>query len=275
MSRWIAGGWVALVLTAASAARAEPAPLPDDPSAIMQAVAERRAHERVSSKVKMTITDASGASRERTVLLRSSNTPEVYKSLLQVAAPPDVQGSGFVSIDYRQHGKQDERWLYLPAIKRSTRIADGQLATSFLGSDFSYADLSSPDPALYKLSLVRASEVVDGEDCWVISATPKAGSADEGGYQQLEIWVSKKKLVPVRFKAQSANGGPTKYLMASQFEKQRTGWFARRVEARTVRGGKLISKTVLETLDVRFDDASIQDEDFTKRRIERGIVASN
>jgi hypothetical protein len=114
--------------------------------------------------------------------------------------------------------------------------------------------------------------VVDGEECWLISGKPTNPDAErQTGYSSIEIWVSKSKLVTVRMRAQLAEGHKTKYIRASEFKAAGSQWTAHRVEARTVQGDKLVSKTMLVTLKFANDDPSITDQDFTKSRLEQGM----
>src|SRR5262249_5003587 len=116
-------------------AQAEPKLDGSDPAAIMAEVFRQMGGERRSSRMKLTISDDSG-SRERGMLMRSSHSKDARKTLIIIDSPADTRGTGFLSIDYVAPDKSDERWLYLPGLKRTTRIAGGQLSGAFLGSDF-------------------------------------------------------------------------------------------------------------------------------------------
>ena len=59
---------------------------------------------------------------------------------------------------------------------------------AFIGSDFSYADLSQQDPEDFELKLLAPSVMVGSEDCWLIELKPRTPRmAEETGY--VRAWV--------------------------------------------------------------------------------------
>ena len=66
---------------------------------------------------------------------------------MEFVSPADVKGTKFLS--YSHIKKDDDQWLYLPALKRVKRIASKNKSGSFMGSEFSYEDLSSFDADKY------------------------------------------------------------------------------------------------------------------------------
>lgn len=67
--------------------------------------------------------------------------------------PRDVQGTALLT-----HGhinSQDDQWLYLPALKRVKRISATARSGSFMGSEFSYEDMSSPEVEEYTHKYLR------------------------------------------------------------------------------------------------------------------------
>ena len=63
------------------------------------------------------------------------------KSLTIFDTPRDVKGTAFLSFTHTL--KADEQWLYLPALKRVKRISSSNKSGPFMGSEFSYEDISS------------------------------------------------------------------------------------------------------------------------------------
>ena len=53
--------------------------------------------------------------------------------------PSDVAGTRFLSVEEKSGGT--EQFIYLPAFKKVKRIVGAQRDQSFMGTDFSYADL--------------------------------------------------------------------------------------------------------------------------------------
>ena len=52
-----------------------------------------------------------------------------------------MKNTGFLTYDYDASGKDDDQWLYLPALGKTKRIASSDQSGAFMGSDFNYSDL--------------------------------------------------------------------------------------------------------------------------------------
>lgn len=89
----------------------------------------------------MTLVNANGDKRERTMKSTILEKKGGDKSLMEFLTPADVKGTKFLS--YEHADKDDDQWLYLPALKRVKRIASKNKSGSFMGSEFSYEDLSA------------------------------------------------------------------------------------------------------------------------------------
>lgn len=255
----------------AAAGDGRPAPDERDARVIMEAVyrAGGEGSPR-SGRLRLTTTPSSGAARERVMQVRYMGDAATRRSMLLVESPADVRGTGFVAIEYPGSDRAAERWLYLPNLKRTTRIAGGQMSGSFLGSDLSFADLSQADPGRFDFKLLSASEKVSAEDCWVISAKAKQEKTQqESGYLEVHFWISKQKLTMVRMRAPLTSGKGTKYMEGSDFMQIERYWTPRRLVIRTVEDGKVRSETVVQTLELKADP-SVAETDFTKRRLELG-----
>jgi Outer membrane lipoprotein-sorting protein len=260
-----------LVLSGLCAGTAAALP-PDttDPRAILRAAFESNRGARSRSKLKMTIRDA-GGTRERALENRSLRFAGGRKSLILIAAPADVRGTGFLSIDYDAGARSDEQWLYLPRLRRTARVPASGKSDAFVGSDFSYADLSQQDPDDFELKLIAASAPVAGEDCWQIELVPRTPRvAEETGYGKSHMWLSKSKLVPLQIKAWLREGGKTKYFKAGDVRQVDGVWTPHRLQMRTLKGEQLESETVIEVSEVANAAADVTDAEFTQQRLERG-----
>ena len=89
--------------------------------------------------------------------------------------------------------KDDDRWLFIPAIKLVTRIAAKDNQSSFVGSDFTYEDVSGRDLGADAYELLR-EEATAGRDCYVAASNPKAASA----FSRKVSWIDKTSFLPVK-----------------------------------------------------------------------------
>lgn len=107
------------------------------------------------------------------------------KSIIVFDYPRDVNGTVFLSFSHPS--TSDEQWLYMPAIKRVKRISSSNKSGSFMGSEFSFEDLTSFEVEKYTYKLVD-EETLNGANCWVIEQYP----VDEhSGYLRRVVWVDK------------------------------------------------------------------------------------
>jgi len=101
--------------------------------------------------------------------------PESAKLLIKFQEPADIRGTGLLSI--LEKDKPADQWIYLPALKKTRRIKGGNDSESFLGSDFTVGDLTSVDgdAERYENSLTSSGEACGSNQCYVLTAMPKAG----------------------------------------------------------------------------------------------------
>lgn len=244
-----------------------------DVRAILREALDRQAGTRTKARVRMHIRDSAGKS-ERTLTMRSQRRDEARKTIILIEEPADLRNTGFLSIDYRTSGRADEQWLYLPKLHRVSRVPNSGKADSFVGSDFSIADLSPQDPTHFEAKLLDPAVKVGDELCWFIEAVPRDRAAvEESGYAKLQLWVSKKKGMTVQLKGWVATGDgkQIKYLKVGDLRQVDGIWTAYRLQMRTLEGSKLASETIIETLDVDNDASEVSDTDFTQQRLEHGV----
>lgn len=74
-----------------------------------------------SSQMSMTLVNASGQKRVRKMKMIVLEKEQGDKSLMTFLSPADVKGTKF--LNYEHTNKDDDQWLYLPALKRVKRIA--------------------------------------------------------------------------------------------------------------------------------------------------------
>lgn len=182
-----------VVSSSAASASSATAPAAAAPSGreIMEKVAETRKLDGSEAVVTMTIINAKGAKQVRKLAMATKLYDEgkTEKRIYSFLEPADVKGTGVLTFDYED--KDDDMWVYLPALRKTRRIVSSQKSKSFMGSEFSYADLNIPKLSEFAYAVLR-SEKVGGVDCWVIETTPKSEAvAESEGYSKKTYWVAK------------------------------------------------------------------------------------
>ncbi len=114
------------------------------------------------------------------------------RSLTVFDSPRDVKGTAFLSFSHAT--KPDEQWLFLPALKRVKRISSRNRSGSFMGSEFAYEDLSSPEIEKFSYRWLR-DENLDGKETRVVEYYPEYKNS---GYTRQIVWIDSKILKIIR-----------------------------------------------------------------------------
>jgi len=243
-----------------------------DPVAIMKAVDTQAEGDRVKSRLAIKVSDSAGRERTRVVQSRTMKFEGGTKQMMLFEKPADVRNTGFLSMDYDDGAKDDDQWLYLPSLRKSTRISSSDKSGSFMGTDLSYADMTRQDPKDYTYKILKQSVKVGGDDCWLLEAKPKTAKAKrETGYIQSHVWVSKSKLAPLMSKSWLTEGRRMKFIKFSDFKKLAGVWFPHKILAQTKRGKEVESRTAIVFTAIQLDQADVTEGDFTQRRLEQGL----
>lgn len=153
----------------------------------------------ISSRSRMTIIAKDGNQTERlvdqyTLEGRSGDRKDGKRSVIIFQKPASVAGTRFLTVS--NAGRDDDRWIFLPSLGKVRRISTGEGSGSFVGTDFSYDDLSSGDREVDEdTHAILHEESVDGKACWVIESTPKDKSYQ---YVKMVDWIEKGSYVIVK-----------------------------------------------------------------------------
>ena len=150
---------------------------------IIQKVDTRDDGDNIIANLSMVLVDKSNKQRIRTLKRFTKDFGvDTYQSIFFLA-PSDVKNTAFLTFDYDDDNKDDDQWLYLPALKKTKRIASTDKSGSFVGSDFFYSDLTKPDLSDYNYKLIKEQKV-DNFKTWIIERIPKTDAViNETGYK--------------------------------------------------------------------------------------------
>lgn len=179
----------ALLLAAAPVLAAGP-----DGREIMALAYNRPDGEDRVSTLTMTLTNKRGSERVRKMESWSRDYGPDRKSVMVFAEPADVRGTAYLSWEYEEPGRDDDKWLYMPAMKKVRRISGSSRNEFFMGSDFTYDDMG-------KRAVDKDSHTLIGEDtvmdhpCWKIECVPV--DSDEP-YTRRVVWISQVALMALK-----------------------------------------------------------------------------
>jgi outer membrane lipoprotein-sorting protein len=220
------------------------------------------------SQMQMILIDDQERQRTRDMLSTTKMMGEDEYKLIFFTAPSSVKDTGFLTYDYKGD-KEDDQWLYLPALGKSKRIPAADKTSAFMGSDFTYADMTERNINDYTYKLMQEKQV--GEHMtWLLEATPKNQQViDNTGYTKSYMFVRQDNFVVV----QALHLMPDNYrkYMTVRELKQIDGiWVATEVEMKTTLGKVRQHTTILKLSDVQFNQ-SVDDDTFTLRQLEKGL----
>jgi len=124
------------------------------------------------AQVNMKIIDKRGKERDRQfVMLRTDKEDggdQMYYTYFE--KPSDVSRLTFMV--HKHADGNDDRWIYVPAVDLVKRISADDKNSSFVGSDFSYEDVSGRhwNEDTHK---ILGDSTWNGNDVWMIESTPK------------------------------------------------------------------------------------------------------
>ncbi len=153
--------------------------LAEDASAIMEKahLATYYAADDGKSKVRMEIINPDGGKRIRefTILRKDVEDGGDQWFYIYFKKPNDVRGMTFL-VNKHAHAA-DDRWLFIPAIRMVKRIAASDSRSAFVGSDYTYEDISGRHPSADHAELL-GKEKLNGHKVWVIKNRPKQEEKD-------------------------------------------------------------------------------------------------
>ena len=149
----------------------------------------------LKARVMMKLISKSGQERVREMMMLRKNfgiPGGEQKYFMYFFQPADVRNMTFMV--YKYPGKDADRWLFVPAINMVRRIAAQDKRSSFVGSDFTYEDISGRNLEDDAHAVVK-EETVGTHDCTVIKSTPKAAEME---YSYKLSWIDKTSFLPIK-----------------------------------------------------------------------------
>jgi outer membrane lipoprotein-sorting protein len=144
-----------------------------------------------TSSVTMTVTDAQGRTRQRQMAILRLNIQDnaEQKYYVYFHKPNDVKGMSYVV--WKHEGKDDDRWLYLPAMDLVRRVAASDKRSSFAGTNFLYEDVSGRSVGLDTHEIIKE----DGAMYQLKNAPKDSGQVEFAYYY---VWVDKSNYIPMK-----------------------------------------------------------------------------
>ena len=238
---------------------------------IMEKVNARDTGDRSITEMEMILINKKGKKRVRKLKTFGLEKGKRSLSLMFFLSPADVRNTGFLTFDYDESGKDDDQWLFLPALRKTKRIAAGDKSSSFMGSDLNYSDMTSPDLDLYDYTLMKETEV-KGQKVWQIKAVPKTkAEAKKSGYSKSVVFIRQDNYVMIRGVRWVHKKKRNKYLDVRKLDKIDGIWVSTEMHVTTKSGKKILHKTIMKQKNIHFNQDEVNEDLFSIRRLEKGL----
>ncbi len=191
-----------------------------------------------------------------------------YNTLIRFEAPSDVKNTGVLILEYED--KVDDQWLYMPALRRSRRISANNQKDRFMGTEFTYEDISNElseklDEYTYKLI---KTEDKQGRKCYVVEALPQSEREKKvSGYSKRYIWVDVENFVVMYSEFYDKDGDLLKFIKREDIRQVGDSDYYRAYMAWVV-NVQTKNKTELIYSYVEIDQG-LDEAFFTKRNLEK------
>ena len=219
----------------------------------------------MTAHVEMLLTDTSGRNAKRSMeirILESAKGDSGDRSIVTFSSPNDIKGTVLLShIDFP---KPDRQWLFLPSLSRTQRISGRISSGPFMGSEFSYEDITGGD--IRKFSWKLLGEERCGRksvQCYKLDTHPLY---NHSGYSRRVVWVDKEHYRIQKIDFYDRKGTKIKTLEYSDYRLYLDKyWRAHSWTMKNVQSGKL---TTLTFKNIRFR-SGLGKSDFDRAALER------
>lgn len=184
--------------------------------------------------------------------------PGMSKTITRFAKPADIAGVGFLQI--MRDDADDDRFLYLPDLKKSRRISGALRHNSFMGTDFSFADLDMRDLRESKATL-KGTEKIGKFEYYKVDVEPTRSDTE---YSKFEMWVRTDNFLVLKWLMYDKSKTLLKTYQASEMKRVDGHWYASK--------GRLENHKEKHTTDMYLDDmkaTKVADTEFTVGKLEK------
>jgi len=264
---------LALVMAVSPALRAQEAS-PAKPGLSAAQIVERSLHafyspgDDMKARVTMNLIDKDGRARTRvmTMLRRDTDEKGNQKYFIYFHEPGDVRQMTFMVWKYAD--KEDDRWIFVPAVDLVRRIAADDKRSSFVGSDFTYEDVSGRDVTADRHTLA-GEEAVNGRPCYVIQSVPVEGV----DYTKKISLIDKENYLPLKESYYDVQGELFRQFTADEVKAVPVGQDGSKGAIPTVTRRTMSNVKRGHRTEVIFDsivyNLGLQDPDFSERNMRR------
>ena len=212
------------------------------------------------AQTEMVLINASGQQSIRQMEMKTLEGENGDKTISTFLTPADVKGTK--TLTHEHADRDDDQWLYLPALKRVKRIASSNKSGSFMGSEFSYEDIGNTN--YQKFTYTGEAEEVDlnGVACYKGSRVPNDKNS---GYTKQISWIAKDTLLVQKVDYYDRKSELLKTAIFSDYKQIDGVWRVGKIEMKNYQNDKA---TILTWKEDKVH-AGLTDKEFKKRMLKQ------
>ncbi|MFT5698661.1 MAG: hypothetical protein ACI8ZB_001516 [Desulforhopalus sp.] len=237
---------------------------------IMEKVDARDDGDNMTADAKMTLIDRQGNERIREMKVLSKDKERDTWKMQFFLSPADVKDTAFLTYDYYEGGRDDDQWLYLPDLHKTKRIATSDKSSAFMGSDFSYADMTRRVLDEWNYKLLKEDKVGEHK-VWLIEAVPVSDVVqDRYGYTKSVLFIRQDIFMGIRAIHWLKEGKKIKYQENKGVQQLDGIWVATELHEKTTKNKVALHRTVLKYENIKYNQ-DLDDALFSVRKLEKGL----
>ena len=223
-----------------------------------------------SSKLSMKMVDRRGKERQRETLTFRKYYGQEKRTVLFYQSPKNVKDTGFLTYDYPNADKDDDQWLYLPALRKARRISASDRGDYFLGTDFTYEDIKKEgkfELSDYHFKTLKIGSF-NGKEVLLLEAIPvDEETAKELGHSKVLAWVDTSNWIVLKSQSWDINQNELKTTLMSDIRKVDGIWTRHSL---IVDNHKTGHHTEFSFSQVDYN-TEVKDRVFTRQALTRGV----
>lgn len=223
-----------------------------------------------SSKLSMKMVDRRGKERQRETLNFRKYYGQEKRTVLFYQSPKNVKDTGFLTYDYPDADKDDDQWLYLPALRKARRISASDRGDYFLGTDFTYEDIKKEgkfELSDYRFKTLEMSSFREKEVLLLEAIPVNEETAAELGHSKVLAWVDTSNWIVLKSQSWDINQNELKTTVMSDIRKVDGIWTRHSL---IVDNHKTGHHTEFSFSQVDYN-TEVKDRVFTRQALTRGV----
>jgi hypothetical protein len=208
------------------------------------------------AQTEMILINASGQKSTREMEMKTLEGENGDKTISTFLTPADVKGTK--TLTHEHTDRDDDQWLYLPALKRVKRIASSNKSGSFMGSEFSYEDIGNQNYNKFTYDEKVEEVELNGVKCYKGTRIPKD---ENSGYTKQISWVAMDSFLLQQVEYYDRKSELLKTAVFSDYKEIDGVWHVGKIEMKNHQNDK---GTVLIWKDEKVK-AGLTDKEFNKR----------